>query len=98
MTTQRLTIVAQIQVKPAHKETVKAALLKLIATTRSEPGCINYDLHQDNEDENLFLFHENWKNRDLWQTHMQNDHLVAYMEETEGMIERFTLNEMTQIG
>ncbi len=33
---------------------VKNELLKLIELTRAEEGCINYDLHQDNE--NLFIY------------------------------------------
>ena len=38
-------------------ELVKSELLKLIDITRAENGCINYDLHQDNENKNLFLFY-----------------------------------------
>ena len=66
MTNQKLTIVARILAKPEKRELVKSELLKLIDITRAEKGCINYDLHQDNENENLFLFYENWESRDLW--------------------------------
>ncbi len=74
---------------------VKSELLKLIAITRAEEGCINYDLHQDNENPNLFLFHENWENRELWQQHMNNSHLAEYMKATDGAVAEFTLIEMT---
>ena len=77
---------------------VKSELLKLIPITRAEKGCINYDLHQDNENPNLFLFHENWESRELWQVHMNNAHLTEYMKATDGAVEDFTLNEMTAIG
>ncbi len=98
MATQQLTIVARILAKTEKRELVKSELLKLIETTRAEEGCINYDLHQDNENPNLFLFFENWTNRDLWQTHMGNAHLAEYVKATEGAVEEFTLNEMTVIG
>lgn len=98
MATQPLTIVARILAKTESRELVKSELLKLIETTRAEEGCINYDLHQDNENPNLFLFFENWTNRDLWQTHMGNAHLAEYVKATEGAVEEFTLNEMTVIG
>jgi quinol monooxygenase YgiN len=98
MTNQKLTIVARILAKPDKTELVKAELIKLIDITRAEKGCLNYDLHQDNENQNLFLFYENWKNRELWQIHMQNAHLTAYMQATEGAVEEFILNEMTVIG
>lgn len=94
----KLTIVANILAKEEKRELVKSELLKLIDITRAEEGCINYDLHQDNENPNLFLFYENWTSRELWRTHMENDHLKAYLEATDGAVESFTLNEMTQIA
>ncbi|MGX1930719.1 putative quinol monooxygenase [Flagellimonas sp. 2504JD4-2] len=98
MAKQKLTIVAQIWAKEEKRELVKSELLKLIDTTRAEEGCINYDLHQDNENPNLFLFYENWESYDLWQKHMKNTHLADYMKATEGAVADFTLNEMTIIG
>ncbi len=97
MTTEKLTIVAKILAKAEKRELVKKELLKLIDITRAEKGCINYDLHQDNENENLFLFFENWESRELWQVHMNNAHLAEYMKATDGAVESFTLNEMTEI-
>lgn len=76
MSNQKLTIVARILAKAKKRELVKSELLKLIDVTRTEEGCINYDLHQDNENPNFFLFYENWENRDLWQKHMGNAHLA----------------------
>ncbi len=98
MTNKQLTIVARVLAKEEKRELVKTELLKLIAITREEEGCINYDLHQDNENENLFLFYENWASKELWQKHMNNDHLVAYLKATDGAVEDFQLNEMTIIG
>ena len=98
MSNQKLTIVAKILAKEEKRELVKRELLKLIDITRNEVGCINYDLHQDYENENLFLFFENWESRDLWQNHMNNSHLADYVKATDGAIEEFTLNEMLHIG
>ena len=94
----KLTIVANIKANPSKIDLVKAELLKLIDITRAEEGCINYDLHQDNENPAHFLFYENWESRELWQTHMGAPHLAADMEATEGAVEEFTLNEMSVIG
>ena len=94
----KLTIVANIKANPDKIDLVKAELLKLIDITRAEEGCINYDLHQDNDNPAHFLFYENWESRELWQTHMCSPHLAAYMEATDGAVEEFTLNEMTIIG
>lgn len=98
MNMTQLTIVAKIEAKASDIDLVKTELLKLIEITRSEQGCINYDLHQDNDNPAQFIFYENWKTRELWKAHMANDHLKAYMKATEGRVETFTLNEMTNIN
>lgn len=93
----QLTIVANIKAQTDKVELVKTELLKLIDITRAEAGCINYDLHQDNDNPAHFLFFENWESRELWQNHMDAQHLVDFMTATDGAIEEFTVNEMTQI-
>ncbi len=93
-----LTIVANITAKSDKIDLVRTELEKLISTTRAERGCIQYDLHQDNAAPAHFLFFENWESRDLWQAHMNNQHLKDYLAATEGAIEEFTLHEMTRIG
>ena len=98
MANKQLTIVARILAKDEKRNLVKSELLKLIPITKAEAGCVNYDLHQDNENPNLFLFHETWESRELWQQHMNNAHLAEYMKATDGAVEEFRLNEMTLIG
>jgi len=93
-----LTIIARIEAKPEQVEVVKSELIKLIDPTRKEQGCIQYDLHQDNDRPEVFLFYENWETRALWQTHMKNAHLKAYLEATDGAVANFTLNEMSRVG
>lgn len=92
-----LTIVARIEAKSDKVEQVKTALLKLIKPTQKEQGCLQYDLHQDNENPEVFLFYEMWESRSLWQTHMSNKHLKRYMEDTAGLVESFILNKMNKI-
>ncbi|AKI00342.1 hypothetical protein IMCC20628_01626 [Hoeflea sp. IMCC20628] len=94
----KLTIAANIKANPDKIELVKKELEKLLAVTRAEAGCINYVLHQDNDNPAHFMFYENWESRELWQTHMNAPHLAAYMQATDGAVAEFVLNEMTQIG
>lgn len=94
----KLTIVANIKAKSDKIDLVKAELEKLVPITRSEKGCLQYDLHQDNDIPGHFMFYENWESRDLWQTHMNAPHLQAYMTATDGAVEEFTLHEMSHIA
>ena len=93
-----LTIVANIKSKADQVDLVRSELEKLIDVTRAEKGCVQYDLHQDNDDPSHFLFFENWQSREQWQTHMSAPHLKDYLAATDGAIEAFTLNEMTHIA
>ena len=93
----KLTIVAAITANTDKIDLVKSKLEKLINITRAEEGCINYDLHQENEYPAHFMFYENWESRDLWQAHMGNQHLKDYMAATDGAVEVFTLCEMTRL-
>lgn len=93
-----LTIIARIEAKNDHIDPVKSELVKLIEPTRQEEGCLQYDLYQDNDNPAVFLFFENWASRELWQVHMNTEHLKAYVKATDGAIENFIVNEMTRIG
>lgn len=94
----KLTIVANIVAKPDKVEVVKVALARLVATTRAEAGCLQYDLHQDNDNPAHFVFYENWESRERWQEHMNAPHLREYGVATAGAVENFSLNEMTLIA
>jgi quinol monooxygenase YgiN len=65
-----LTVVAMLKAKPGKDATLKQALLALIAPTRKEPGCVNYDLHQSADDPMCFLFHENWTSKQHLDDHL----------------------------
>ncbi|MFA0087849.1 antibiotic biosynthesis monooxygenase [Vibrio sp. 10N.286.49.C2] len=94
----KLTIIANIVANEDKIEFVKAELLKLIDATRAEEGCINYDLHQNNENPAHFTFYENWTSRELLQTHLASSHIADYMAATEGCVASFVINEMTHIA
>lgn len=93
-----LTILAQITAVAGKETLVRAELEKLVPITRAEAGCLQYDLHVDNENPGFFVFYENWESRELWQTHMNAPHLAAYMAATEGAVANFVLNEMSKIA
>ena len=44
----KLTIIAHITLNPEKIDYVKTEMAKMFPITRSEEGCLQYDLHQDN--------------------------------------------------
>jgi quinol monooxygenase YgiN len=51
----------------------------LIGPTKLEPGCVQYDLHVDNDDPTHFFFYENWTSRALLDRHLAAPHLQAFV-------------------
>lgn len=89
-----LTIIANIHAKPGQEQTVLNALKKLVGPTLKEAGCIQYDLHRDNDDPAHFMFYETWENRDLWQDHTRSAHIAAHQDATKDSIEKVVIHEM----
>jgi quinol monooxygenase YgiN len=93
----KLTVVAKIVAKKESVESVKSELLKLIAPTRKENGCIDYRLHQDNNDPAVFIFYENWESAACLEKHISTDHYKAYVKAVDCLIEEKVINKMTPI-
>lgn len=93
----RLTVVAKVVAKKGSVESVKTELLKLVAPTREEEGCIDYTLHQDNDHPDLFIFYENWENAACLEKHVNSAHYKAYAGAVAGLIEEKTVHKMTRI-
>jgi len=80
-----LTILARFKAKEDKIEDAKAALTALLAPTRAEQGCINYDLHQDKTQPQHFFFYENWESKAALDAHMQSRHLQAFIARQEAL-------------
>jgi quinol monooxygenase YgiN len=74
-----VTVVATFEAKPGKETELKKALMALVAPTRQEAGCINYDLHQSPDEPGKFLFHENWTSKELLDAHLQSAHIKALL-------------------
>lgn len=74
-----ITVVATFQARAGKEAELKTALLGLLAPTRKEAGCLNYDLHQLPEDPARFLFHENWTSKALLDAHLKSAHIAALL-------------------
>ena len=73
------TVIATFQARPGKEAGLRAALIGLLAPTRKEAGCLNYDVHQSVDDPAKFLFHENWTSQAHLDAHLQSAHVQALL-------------------
>ena len=90
-----LTIIARPTVDPERIDEIKAAMLDLVQETLREEGCRRYELHQENDQPNRFLFVES---RELWRRHMDGDAIERFNARIAGGIIDFELSEMTKVS
>ena len=76
----KVTVLALFKAKPGLEEEVRRELMALQEPTRSEEGCINYDLHRSRDDPSRFMFYENWKSQEDLDQHLQMPYLTAFRE------------------
>lgn len=93
-----VTVVAKLVTRDDAVDSVKAELLKLVAPTRQEEGCIEYRLHQDNSNPTQFLFYENWENLACLERHLRTPHYRDYVAAVEGFIVDKVVHKMTCIA
>jgi quinol monooxygenase YgiN len=79
MSEKNVTVVATFEARPGREARLKKMLTSLLAPTRQEAGCINYDLHQSPDKPGRFLFHENWTSQAALDAHLQSPHMKAML-------------------
>lgn len=94
----KLSIVAIIRAKKESAESVRSELSKLVAPTRKEDGCIEYNLHQDNDAPEVFVFYEIWEGAIHLENHFKSDHYLKCSNAIEGMVEEKFVHKLTQIA
>jgi len=77
---EQVTVIAYIEIKPGTEEAFKAELDKLIAATRAESACVNYDFHQSVKQSTHFFAYENWKNMAGLDQHAKSAHIQNFRQ------------------
>lgn len=70
-----LQVVATITAKPGSEAVVRDALTELTTATRTEPGCLAYELFESTADGTVFVTIETWQAQSDLDAHMETPHL-----------------------
>ena len=76
-----IALVVTIQIKPAHKEAFMASMFDdARGSNNDEPGCLRFDVLQDNEDPNKIHLYEVYKDQAAVDAHRQAPHYTKWRE------------------
>ena len=93
MTNKALVVVATLKAKAGMGPELRKAFLELERHSRTEEGCIKYDLHQSIEDPDTFLFYEIWTGEEALALHANSDFMNASRKITGGLVESRALQK-----
>lgn len=83
---EKLSVIAKFTAKPGREKDVLLGLKEMIAPTRLEEGCINYDLHESRTVPGVFYFYENWTGKDVLDKHLVSAHIQNALKKIEGFL------------
>jgi quinol monooxygenase YgiN len=75
---EAVTLLVFLRAKQGQHLSLQSEIRALIAPTRKEAGCLQYDLHRSLDDPNLFLLHEVWATREHHHAHYQTPHFLRW--------------------
>lgn len=80
MNNEKIILIARLKVRDNTVEEAKDLALKIVADSRTEKGCINYDVHQAIDDPTVFVWHETWKDKAALEAHFELPYLKEFFE------------------
>ena len=86
MSEKRVTVLALVRAREGMEKRVEQELLALVAPSRQDVACIDYNLHRSQDDKTVFMFYENWTSREALDEHLSMPYLDAFDETVEGML------------
>jgi quinol monooxygenase YgiN len=94
----RVSVVARITARRGMEEQLREETEALVKPTRSEAGCLNYDLHQSIEEPWLLFFYENWRSRQDLDEHLKKPHIIEWLEKTENLREGLEIERLKMVS
>ncbi|MDQ3042523.1 MAG: antibiotic biosynthesis monooxygenase, partial [Acidobacteriota bacterium] len=97
MNDEKIVLIARLKIKSGSVEAAKQAALAIIADSRAENGCLNYDFHQAIDDETIFVWHETWENKAAIDAHGASKHFKDFSTKIKDLVDeplQITLTRM----
>ncbi len=79
-------VTAKITAKSGERDNIIAKAQDLITSSRSDLGCISYNLYASTENKDVLVMLEQWENFELLHAHMQTEHFKVFGTATEDIL------------
>ena len=89
-----LGVIATIEAKPQHMPHVLQTLQAMLAPSRAESGCLQYDLHRDRATPHRLVMVERWRDTAALQAHLKTPHFLNMQRALDGAIDALTITEL----
>src|SRR5690349_21224034 len=81
-----IVVVGRVKTDAGRRDDLIRIGQTVAAASRQEPGCISYQVCQDTEDENAFVFVEQWESEAALQSHFGTPHVAELMAAIPGAV------------
>jgi quinol monooxygenase YgiN len=98
MTNKALVVVATLKAKAGKGPELRKVFEELERYSRTEEGCIKYDLHQSIDDPDTLLFYEIWTGEEALALHAKSDFMNASRKITRELIESAVLQKFKLVS
>ena len=76
-----LALIVSVRIKPDKRQRFLEAIEDdAISSERDEPGCLRFNVLQDEADENHFYLYEIYRDKQAFEAHRQTPHLKRFAE------------------
>ncbi|WP_339486557.1 putative quinol monooxygenase [Pseudomonas sp. EL_65y_Pfl2_R95] len=96
--THTLTLVATITAQAGQQTAVEGHLRTLVAASREEAACIQYDLHQQQDAPHVFIMIEQWRDAAALAEHKETAHYQAFSTTCGPLLQGVELKLMNKIA
>jgi quinol monooxygenase YgiN len=75
-------VIAKHRAVPGTADQLERRMLFDLANTRAEHGCLQFHIHRDRADRDLFVIYEVWRDVEALKTHFVADYVQAFVRES----------------
>ena len=74
-------VAGRVRVKPESRDAAMKAAMRVVQTTKAEPGCRMYDFYTDIADPNIIHVFEEWESEEALNQHLQAAHTQEFLQQ-----------------